>query len=167
MKRNHNPRLVKARRSYSLAEIAKIYGTHVRTVHRWTKEGLPVICRETKPYLVLGAHVRDFLKDSAKKRKQPLRADEFYCARCRKPRKSHAEARSVIQTGRKLGAFQQVIIRGICEICGARLNRFSSDRGLSKMLAFTEPHQGLTGGEDTSVNDDMRKEPDDENKHQE
>lgn len=157
MNRNHNPRLVRGRRSYSLAEIAKIYGTHVHTVHRWTKEGLPVLCRETKPYLVMGADVRAFLTDSAKKRKQPLGADEFYCARCRKPRKSRPEDRLLKMTGRKLGAFQQVIIRGICEICGTKLNRFSSDRGLSNIPSFTEAHKGLTGGEDTFVNGDMRK----------
>lgn len=165
MNRNHNPRLIRGRRSYSLAEIAKIYGIHVHTVHRWTKEGLPVLCRDTKPYLVMGADVREFLKCSSKKRKQPLRADEFFCARCRKPRKSRPEDQLLKLTGRKLGAFEQVIIRGKCEICGAKLNRFSSNRELSKIPAFTESRKGLTGAEDTSVNVDMRKGQDNEGKY--
>ena len=162
-KRNHNPRLIKGRRTYTFAEIAKIYGAHIRTVHRWTKEGLLVICQEKTPHLVLGADVRRFLQENTKKRRQPLRADEFYCPRCRRPQKSRLDGISVRWTGRKLGeVFKQVIIRGICQACGQSMIRFSSDRKIKDFTAanmtFTEPPKRLTGGEGTSVNADIRKE---------
>lgn len=163
-KRNHNPRLVKGRRAYSFAEIARLFGVHIRTVQSWAKQGMEVACSEKRPLLVMGNEIRRFLKDSAKKRKQPLGPDEFYCPRCRKPRKSRPEELSVQLTTRKLGAsFHQVIIKGVCEVCGQAVIRFSSDGKIkeftaSENMVSTEPHKGLEGCEPASVNTDIRKE---------
>jgi hypothetical protein len=128
-KRKPNPNLVRSRHSYTFAEIAEVYGIHVRTVQSWRKKGMRVIDEMTKPYLVLGYDVRVFLKERAQKRRSPLEIGEFFCPRCRGPRRSQPGKLFAEATGKTLGPrFRQVLIRGVCTVCGQTLVLFSSDR---------------------------------------
>ena len=77
-KRKHNPNLARLRRSYTFAEIAEVYAVHRRTVQVWRKQGLNVIDDKSKPFLVIGADVRSFLKEKQRRRKHPLKPGEFF-----------------------------------------------------------------------------------------
>jgi len=120
---------MRARRSYALAEVAEVYGIHLRTVQRWRKEGLRVLDEASRPFLVIGAAVQDFLRERQKRRKYPLRLGEFFCSRCRCVRRSVPGALLTEITDKWLGKrHRQALIRGVCEVCCQRLLRFSSDR---------------------------------------
>ena len=169
-KRKHNPNLIRLRHSYALAEIAEVYDVHIRTVQEWRKQGLMAIDETSKPYLVMGAEVRRFLKDKAQKRKHPLKEGEFYCPKCKVPRKSLAKHISVEITGKMLGKrYKQALIKGICEICNQRLFRFSSDRQVQefreKGLFLVEQETLLIGNRNSSLNTDIERGKNNENKY--
>lgn len=73
--------------SYSVQEVAELYGLHKNAVLRWIKDGLPII-DQRKPYLIYGADFADYLDGRQKKRKHKCGSDEFYCCKCRAPRKA-------------------------------------------------------------------------------
>jgi hypothetical protein len=133
-KRNHNPNLIKEKHSYSFAEISEKLNVNVRTVQSWHKQGLNVINEASKPYLVYGGVLRQFLIANRQKQKHPLKTDEFFCTKCQSPRKSHLENLTFEITIRKLGkTSKQAFIRGICEVCNHPLLLFSSDRKIEEL----------------------------------
>lgn len=80
-----NPRLAKIHRSYTVEEIATLYGVHRNTVRQWIKTGLPVV-DQRRPVLVLGVALAEFLQIKRTVNKRPCRPGEIYCMRCREPR---------------------------------------------------------------------------------
>lgn len=84
-KRHFNPRLAKLHRSYTVEEIASLYGVHRKTVREWIKRGLPT-CDDRRPTLILGPDLFTFLQGQRAKNKRPCQPGEIYCFRCRAPR---------------------------------------------------------------------------------
>jgi hypothetical protein len=161
-KRKYNANLVRARHSYTFSEIAEVYQIHPRTVQSWRKQGLKVIDELSKPYLVIGEEIKGFLKEKAKKRKHRLKTGEFFCPRCRLPRKSLPDKIVIEITDRKLGkTHRQAIIKGVCEVCNRPVLLFSSDRKVQEMqekgLLFVEHKKILIGSGDSSVNADIKR----------
>ena len=160
-RRRYNPNRVRRRRCYTCAEIADIYRVHTRTVQGWRKDGLTVVADKSRPYLVLGAEVRRFLKEAARKRRHPLKLGEFFCPRCKQPRRSIENQIRVEFTGKRLGRYQQAILKGLCEVCGCSLHLFSSDRKVKELremgLTLTERETTLIGNADGSLNSDIRR----------
>jgi hypothetical protein len=156
--RKTNPRLLKGMRAYSFQEVSEILGCHLQTVRRWHKGGLKVLDDGTKPFLVMGKDVREFLKAKSKGRKHPLKPGELFCPRCRLPRESLPENLTVETTERRLGkSDRQVVIRGVCVICGQRMILFSSTRKVGQMIGTkSQPPPALNGGEAGSVNDQIK-----------
>jgi len=136
MRKNHNVRLLKSRHSYSFMEIAQILKVHPRTVQGWHRQGLQVVDETSKPFLVLGAEMRRFLQEIRQSRRHSLGKGEFYCPKCREPRKSLPDKLFAQITERKLGkASKQAFLKGICEVCGKRLILFSSDKKIEELKA--------------------------------
>lgn len=145
-RRKRNPNLIKSRRSYTFAEIAKVLKVHIRTVRTWSKQGLQLM-DNSRPYLVYGEELKRFLKEKNNKYRVKLQPDEFYCTTCRAARKSKPTKITRKVTGKRLGQHHmQIQTKGVCNICGRSLYRFSSDRKISKIDEVKSLQQELLFG---------------------
>ena len=118
MKRRHpNHRLVKINRSYTVEEIAKLFGIHKNTVRRWVKDGLVAI-DDKRPMLILGHVLVEFLQTRRMKNKQTCKPGEFYCLRCRAPRSPAGNMADYVPVTEKIGN-----LVAICPVCNAIMNR--------------------------------------------
>lgn len=158
-KRTYNYNLIKSRRTYTFEELSAVLRIHIRTIQSWRKEGLNVLDEATRPFWILGEEIIRFLKDKRQKRKRPLNPGQFYCTTCRKPQYSLPDKFSIITTNKRLGkTAYQILIKGICEVCGRRLTVFSSDKKILKDNLLPKGHQTtLFDNSNSSLNTDILK----------
>lgn len=153
-KRHPNHRLVKIHRSYTVEEVAGLFGHHKNTVRMWIKNGLPTIDKQ-RPMLILGADLAEFLQARRAKNKRSCKPDEIYCVRCRAPRRPAGglvEYTPVTATSGTLVA--------ICPVCQSIMYRCTNLAKLQSWTDITMPqaqrHISERGG--PSVNSDLHKE---------
>lgn len=123
---------------------------------------MAVLDEASKPYLVYGYMVRAFLEKKTKKRKHKLNTGEFYCPKCKIPRRSKPDAIRLDITATPLGKHaRQAILKGLCESCDTRIIRFSSDKQIDEMTKkgeiFIEGKKVLIGIEGSPLNTDIEK----------
>jgi len=118
--RNPNYRLAKIHRSYSVDEVARLFGTHRNTVRSWIRGGLRTI-DAIRPHVIAGIDLRDFLHKRRQASKRPCEPGEIYCMRCRAPRRP-AQGRVDYHP---LTATAGNLI-GLCSVCSARMDRRSN-----------------------------------------
>lgn len=134
-----NPRLAKIHRSYTVEEIATLFGVHRNTVRQWIKAGLPLI-DQRRPVLVLGSSLAAFLRARRTQNKRPCRIGEIYCVRCREPR---VPAGGDVRY-HPITATQGSLV-GICPKCAAGLFRRVSVANIGQfegLLRITLPPAG-------------------------
>ena len=85
IKRRSSPRLAKLHRSYTIDEVARIYGVHRNTVRHWIKRGLSTN-DDRRPILILGRDLAAFLGARRARNKRTCKPGEIYCVRCREPK---------------------------------------------------------------------------------
>jgi len=126
MTRRYNTRLITSRRSYTAGEIAKLLHINKQTVFLWLKGGLRPIEEHTKPLLIMGYELRRYLAETRKKRKAPLKENEYYCLKCRKATLAESGTEETAPTGKRIGkdAREQFIRRAKCEHCKTGVNRY-------------------------------------------
>lgn len=83
-RRTYNTRLIRQSLTYSVQEVAELYGLHKNAVLRWVKDGLPLL-EPRKPYLIYGGELASYLKSRQTGRKRKCKPDEFFCCKCRTP----------------------------------------------------------------------------------
>jgi len=116
------------RRSYTLKELSEALGTHIRTAQSWHREGMKPIDETSRPLLFLGGVAKKFVRARSESRKCKLGADEFYCHKCKYPRKSRSGDFRREKTLRRLGRWNlQILVRGVCEVCRARMARLAAE----------------------------------------
>ncbi len=152
-KRTYNTRRIRLTVSYSVQDVAELFGIHKNAVLRWIKDGLKII-DQRKPYLVYGRVLADFINVRQIERKQVCGKDEFYCCKCRRPRK--ALPRSVQVEKRNQ---HRIKISGICAICHSRIFRDGSinkqDEILKIFASITPLEKHIVECQDSSVNSDI------------
>jgi len=137
-KRTFNTRLIKRDFTYFVSEIADLFQLHPNAVRRWIKAGLSTVDGR-RPLLVHGGDLIDFLNARQARRKQKCGPDEFYCCRCRGPRRALLN-RVEIQN-RNDG---RIHLSGVCATCGTRINRAGS---LAKIEEYRRSFDLQTLGE--------------------
>lgn len=157
MARRHNVRRVKIHWAYSVSEAAKLLGVHKHTVSRWIDRGLPLI-EQKRPFLIHGSDLRDFLM-AQQPRKQPCRAGEIYCVRCRAPKRPACDMVDYIPKTTTTG-----LLTGICPTCELLIHRMVNVAALSSVrgdLSVTRqcPQQRLTDSSDPIRSVVFAKEP--------
>lgn len=124
MAKRYNTRAIKKNYAYDFEEAAGLLGVHVQTLRSWTLRGLPVL-NQSRPYLLLGAHLQEFLDQRQINGKSPLKPNEMRCLKC---------STSIIPAGNladfQSGAGQTGRLIGICPTCDSLCNRFASEAGL-------------------------------------
>ena len=134
MAKFYNLRLIKLRESYTLKQIAELLNVHFRTVQAWKQEGLTTI-NQKKPFLVMGYDLKEFLSQKIQNKKITLQPNEFFCTKCREAVRSIDNAVWLVTSGKTIGkqGFQELVIKGICENCNSKLNRFSHSGRLEEI----------------------------------
>jgi len=119
-RRTYNTRRIKRDYTYFIAEVAELFGLHRNAVRQWLKSGLLSIDGH-RPTLIHGGDLIDFLDARQASRKQKCAPNEFYCCRCRCPRRPlHNRVEIEIRNQRKLN------LSAVCDECGAGMNRAGS-----------------------------------------
>ena len=115
--RRCNPRLVKIHRSYTVEEVAKLFGMHKNSVRAWIKRGLPT-SDNRRPTLILGRDLATFLQAQRTKNKRACKPGEMYCVRCRLPKKPAGDMVEYQPITEKIGN-----LIALCPDCNAIMNR--------------------------------------------
>lgn len=136
-RRSIDARRIKIHRSYTIAEAAEELGIHKNTMANWLRQGLKVIDGQ-RPILIHGAELRRFLSERRRERKSSCKSDEFWCLRCRAPRKPYGGLVDLIATPGAGGN-----LRGLCPECGCLMHRRASEAKLATVGAYFDvkiPH---------------------------
>lgn len=117
MHRLYNPSLAKINRSYSVRELADVYGVHINTVGQWIKRGLQ-LCDDSRPVVILGTHVREFHRKNRAARRCTCQPGEIYCMGCKAARVPAGGMADYQPKTATAGAFV-----GICPQCESMMYR--------------------------------------------
>jgi excisionase family DNA binding protein len=153
--RNYNHRLVKIHRTYTVDEMARLFGAHRNTVRAWLRDGLSPVDRR-RPVLVRGQDLVSFLRARRAANKRPCQRGEIYCMKCREPR-SPADGRLFYQPMTCTGGN----LVGSCPQCGTRMFRRVNLGRLADVVgdlvvAAPEAQQHIAESHQASVNCDFR-----------
>ena len=124
-------RAIKQHRSYTAEEAALVLGVAKGTVRRWLKAGLPHIT-DQRPFLILGSDLREFL-DRQEKPKHRCKPHEFFCFRCRAPRRAAAGLIDYIPRTALSGQ-----LSAICDDCETIMQKIFSASKLPLLTAHAE-----------------------------
>ena len=137
MAKNFNPNLAKIHRSYTVEEVANLYGVHKNTVRAWiNKHGLKTN-DNLRPVLILGRDLKGFLQERKKKNKCKCLPHEVYCLKCRKPQipaENMADYIPITETKGRLIS--------LCPECGSLINqykRLDQIQAIKSKLAISFP----------------------------
>ena len=156
-KRRPNHRLVKFHRSYTVEEVARLFGTHKNTVRAWVKAGLPT-CDGKRPTLILGRDLVAYLQARRTKNKRPCQPGEIYCVRCRAPKRPAGFMADYEPITTSLGS-----LMGICPDCGGMIYRRASRARLPQIqgkldITVTEARRQVSETNEPIVNSDFSQE---------
>ena len=153
-KRHPNHRLVKIHRSYTVEEIANLFGSHKNTVRNWVKDGLAT-SDDKRPMLILGHDLVAFLQSRRVKNKQTCKDGEIYCVRCRAPKLPAADMAEYSPVTEKFGN-----LIAICPDCNSIMNRRVSMAKLGQVrgkmdITFPQAPRRIIESTKPTVNSDL------------
>jgi len=108
-----NPQIIHGHLSYTVQELAKIFGINKKTCLRWIAEGLATVPGQKKPILILGSDLKTFIRQKNSRKKVTLKRHEFYCFRCKVPRR--AKRGTITKSGDTK--------RSECSVCNGKMTR--------------------------------------------
>lgn len=108
-----NPQIISGHLSYTTEEITAKLGVNKKTIFRWIDEGLVTIPGQKKPILILGSELKTFIRQKNSKKKVELKRHEFYCFKCKVPRR--AKRGTITKSGDTK--------KGECSVCNTKMTR--------------------------------------------
>lgn len=127
-----NPRLPKMHRTYTVEEIAALFGVHPNTVRAWLKSGLCPI-DDARPTLVTGAELRRFIEARRATGKKPCPSGTMYCFRCHAPSAPALGLADFIERDNGAGNLQ-----ALCATCGTLMCRRTRPEAIARILPDVE-----------------------------
>jgi hypothetical protein len=122
-------RRIKGKYSYTVEEAARALDLHRNTVRNWIRRGGLHALTGSRPHLILGGVLVEFLKGRRLPAKRKCGLGELYCLKCRAPRKPVAE----LIEHRPMASGRARIV-GICLTCESLMHRFVANRNLEASL---------------------------------
>ena len=122
-------RRIKGKYSYTVEEAARVLNLHRNTVRTWVRRGGLPAMTGSRPHLILGVALVEFLKARRLTGKRKCGLGELYCLKCRAPRKPVAE----LIEQRPMASGRSRIV-GICSTCETLMHRFVANRNLEASL---------------------------------
>jgi hypothetical protein len=138
--RRPNPRQAKSNRSYSIRDVADLYGVHENTVRNWIQGGLDTI-DDRRPVLIHGSSLNRFHKGRRDTARQSCGPAEMYCLGCRRPRRPAGDIADFHQSTEQFGT-----LIAICPVHGHMMSQRTSRARLvlfSKEIAVS--HRPASG----------------------
>jgi hypothetical protein len=124
--------LIKTTYLYDTNEIAKLFHMHRNTVRQWFKAGLTPI-DDRRPVLVHGSVLKAFLVQRQEARRQKCAPGEFFCFRCRAPRRPWVNLADVSPHTEKIAK-----LTAICCVCETVMHRTIRCTDLPNFFAAIE-----------------------------
>ena len=152
-RRRYNTRLIKATWPYTVQEIAALFGVGKNAPLRWLKEGLRAN-GDGRPYLIRGDELIRFLNERQQSKKKKCSPHEFFCFKCREPRKTYLGMVDI-----KIESPSRFRVKGICTQCNTSISKLQGIEKLPEMEKHFHVQQ-LVGRhilerDEPSVNDDL------------
>ena len=126
-RKRYNTRLIKTTWPYTVQEIALLFHVHKNAVLRWIKEGLHAD-KIRNEYLIRGDGLLRFLSDRQQKKKHKCATNEFFCFKCRGPRRAYLDIADVV-----IISPNRFRLKGLCAECGTPVNKAQGIRNLQKI----------------------------------
>ena len=122
----YNINHIRTRRSYSPTDVSDLFSISRKTVSRWVKEGLTPIRPNSRPLLITGQVLKDFILGKRSSKKVDLRDNEYYCLSCRKAKRPKSRTEVLVKTGKRIGKSNREQYRKIaqCCSCGTKVSKF-------------------------------------------
>jgi excisionase family DNA binding protein len=150
VRRGADPRRAKTHYSYTVAEVAALFGVHRNTVRHWTRNGLETV-RAGTTVLVLGDELRAYLTRERAKRRVRCPAGTMYCMKCREARSPPHDLIELVPL-----TPTAVNLRGLCPDCGSLMHRRANLARIGEIgfghLRPTPPRPHLADSPAPSVN---------------
>lgn len=118
MGRRYQTRGLSKDRTYTLKMAARTIGLSEATMRKYAKQGLRVI-RDSRPYLVRGADLIEFLQKREAANRNDMADGQFFCMTCKAPRGA-VQASITFETYSSLTGR----LSGLCGVCGGKVGRF-------------------------------------------
>lgn len=130
--RRHNPRLVKMHRSYTVVEVAVLFGICRNTVRNWIKGGLEFV-RHGKRILIPGRELRRYIENNNCSRKRKCGPGELFCLRCKTPREPLEAAAVMTMKTPSRGTLE-----ALCATCGTKMYRHANIASMDDIRAVLQ-----------------------------
>jgi excisionase family DNA binding protein len=134
-------RRIKSKYSYTVEEAARALNLHRNTVRNWVRRGGLPAMTGSRPHLILGSVLIEFLKARRLALKRKCGIGELYCLKCRAPRRPVLD---LIE--HRLMASGRTRIVSICSTCESLMHRFVRNRNLEASLREFGVHTGPAHG---------------------
>jgi hypothetical protein len=108
-----NPQIIYSHLSYRIDELAAELDIDKKTCLRWIAEGLKTVSGSKKPILIMGKDIKEFIRARNSKKKVRLKRHEFYCFKCKVPRR--AKRGTITRSGDTK--------KGNCSVCNGKMTK--------------------------------------------
>jgi hypothetical protein len=122
----------KQNRSYTVEQLASLFGSHKNTIRNWSRAGLQPI-DDRRPMLFSGQDVNAFHAKQRAKVKHPCAPGELYCLPCRKAQWPAGGMAEFVDNGNGRGR-----MRAICPDCDRLLFQAVSSARLAEFRALLD-----------------------------
>jgi hypothetical protein len=126
-RRTYNTRLIRRGHAYYVQEVADRFVIHKNAVRNWVKQGLKTI-DGNRPMMIHGSDLADFLDNRQRSRKRACMPDEFFCCKCRMPRRAWERLVDLTQLKK-----ERWLVKAICCVCSANMRRIFPARNMPEL----------------------------------